>query len=611
MLGTLLRKPRGKTAGFQKCNGMNRKVKNNAPDTKKSGAALGKRLKPILNVFAGASAGDFSADRALGWGRGKLVTVHEGIHLLFYVIRTVLKRNRAIIHKLRTANALLEDTKRAMLNLIEDVEIEKKKLGEEKEHRGALLASIADGVFAVDTGLKIIGMNHAAEELLGWSRADALGRHADEVVPITNADGILNVERPIARALKQKIKVMIDSQSEYYMKRRKGDLFPVNLTAAPVITDGVVIGGIGVFRDATRQKELDRAKNEFISLASHQLRTPPSIIGMYTEMLLSEREALGERQRDYIREIHDANRRMMDLVNTLLNLSRIELGTFKTGQDTADVAITVRRITDLYAAKFKEKSIGFSFFMEDKLPRVACDEANLDIVVENLISNAVKYTPEGGIVSVRGERMGGLVRLTVSDSGCGISEKDKPQIFEKFFRSDNARKISGEGTGVGLYIVKSIIERAGGTISFHSKEGEGSAFFLTLRPVSASASRPKLKLLIVEDEHPIRKALEHALGRAGYEISSAGDGEEGLRRALEFLPDVMVVDINLPKMDGLSMLEQIRNVSGGTLPPVVVFTNYDGEYLKRARAMGVKQYLRKNTNTLADVVETVRAYAKP
>lgn len=233
---------------------------------------------------------------------------------------------------------------------------------------------------------------------------------------------------------------------------------------------------------AEKLKEVDRAKSEFVSLASHQLRTPPSAIKWFAEMLLNEKagKIIDERQKKYLQEIAYNNKRMIDLVNQLLNVSRVELGTFAIEPRPTDISNVAEEALEELAPQIVKKELNAIKDFDENMPLINTDPALLRIIFQNLISNAAKYTPEKGTIQLTIKKETENFFIKVADNGCGIPKNQQPKIFTKLFRADNAREIDPDGTGLGLYIVQSIVKEMGGAIRFESEENKGSAFYVVL-----------------------------------------------------------------------------------------------------------------------------------
>lgn len=261
--------------------------------------------------------------------------------------------------------------------------------------------------------------------------------------------------------------------------------------ATPVVLDRKVIGAIRIFRDITYEREVDRAKTEFVSLASHQLRTPLSTVNWYTEMLLAgDAGELNAQQRKYLDEVYASNQRMVELVNALLDVSCLELGTFVIDPQTVDVKKLAESVIAEQMPQIGFKNMAFSFSCAEDVSFMRADPKLVRMVMQNILSNAVKYTPPEGKISMlltRANRKDILLRVT--DTGYGIPDNQKEKICTKFFRADNVRSKDTDGTGLGLYIVKSVIENAGGKIWFTSsaEEGKSGTTFYAILPIGEAA----------------------------------------------------------------------------------------------------------------------------
>ena len=236
--------------------------------------------------------------------------------------------------------------------------------------------------------------------------------------------------------------------------------------------------GLATIFDISEQKKLDQAKTEFVSLASHQLRSPMAAIKWSGDMLLSgDIGQLTDKQREYVNRIYKVNEETIDLVNTLLNVSRIEIGTLAIDKRATNVPEICQSILEELAPQIEQKKIQIEKQYNAPLENVNTDPKLLRIVIQNLISNAVKYTPDGGAVTIALNETANERQVSVTDTGYGIPKEQQDKIFTKLFRADNVRKLSAvQGTGLGLYLVKSIIEALGGNISFQSEENRGSIF---------------------------------------------------------------------------------------------------------------------------------------
>lgn len=367
------------------------------------------------------------------------------------------------------------------------------ELAQAKARDDAILESIGDGLVFIDLARKVVIANKAAEEILGWKESEMIGKLWDELVDAKDEKGkkIPLETLPTYKILASKTPATITTAASdsYYYTKRDGTVFPVAITASNLL-DTQPLGIILVFRDITRDKEVDRAKSEFVSLASHQLKTPPTAIHWLTERLLSEKTGkLTAKQTEYFNDIRKINQRMIELVNALLNVSRIELGEFAIKPVSKDPCEVVNSVVQELTPLIKNKKIIIKESLQSHRQSMI-DVPLFRMVVYNLIANSIQYTPDNGEIRIEckhsksGEMVGERTIkedsfiLVVSDNGCGIPKHQQDKIFTKFFRADNAKAIHTYGTGLGLYIVKSILDHSGGSIWFISEENKGAEFYV-------------------------------------------------------------------------------------------------------------------------------------
>jgi PAS domain S-box-containing protein len=344
----------------------------------------------------------------------------------------------------------------------------------------ALFKSIGDGAIATDQFGKITRANPVASEILGFSEAELIGEwFPRKIIALTEHGVPVNlIDRPITKTF---LTGKVVTEKMYY-RTKSGNQIPVAVSVSPILVDDKPIGAIEVFRDISLEEEVDRMKSEFISLASHQLRTPLSAIKTYSHMLLDGYMGdITPAQKKSLRTIIGASNRMNELISTLLNITRIESGT---------IAITPKqvRVDRLADEVLKELSL----MAADKVVEVSLvcsakanyslrtDTLILKEILSNLVSNAIKYTPADGSVTVTIKARKHDFLITVVDTGWGIPKAAQDQVFTKFFRAHNIVKRETSGTGLGLYLVKGMLEYIGGGIWFESQEGKGTTFYVTL-----------------------------------------------------------------------------------------------------------------------------------
>lgn len=341
----------------------------------------------------------------------------------------------------------------------------------------AILASIGDGLVVTDGSGKVLLINAIAAELLAVDQAKIVGQNITKYDLYDDSDNLIPQEdRPMQMALSTGRKVIQDVKSLQNETKRA-----LSITASPVTQQGKIIGTIQTIRDITKEKEIDRMKTEFISIASHQLRTPLSAIKWFTEMLLSgDAGKLQKEQADFAQNIADSTERMIELVSSLLNISRLESGRIIVDPKPTDLSKLVNGIINDLKGKTEEKKQTLIISVHKDLPIINLDPHLIGQVYLNLLTNAIKYTPTGGEISVLISRKGDEVISQVSDTGYGIPKAEQGKMFRKFFRATNIVKVESDGTGLGMYLVKSIIESSGGKIWFESEENKGTTFWFSI-----------------------------------------------------------------------------------------------------------------------------------
>ena len=371
-----------------------------------------------------------------------------------------------------------------------------KNLKESKAKDEAILASIGEGLIVIDNTGVILLVNDAFEKLLGWGKDEVYGKKITDIISTIDEHGnsVQQTTMFLENAVNNKTTTSVSTKHILQYRKKDGSFFPVAITMSPVIFEGQVIGAVEVFRDITQEREIDKVKTEFVSLASHQLRTPLTSINWYTELLSSEiANSLSEDQKKYLNEITTGSKRMVDLVNALLNASRIEMGTFAVDPTPTDVLKLLQSVLDELRYLTDQKKIKI-IVSNDNVPEINVDPKLFRIVYQNLLTNAVKYTPEEGLVRVTHQISNNNLLITISDTGYGIPKAQHEKIFQKLFRADNVRERDTQGTGLGLYIVKSIVEHSGGKIWFESQENMGTKFYVQI-PLSGMKKKEGSKPL--------------------------------------------------------------------------------------------------------------------
>lgn len=373
----------------------------------------------------------------------------------------------------------LEKTKTAMLNVLEDMQKEKslsESMAHDMEKFKLAVEGVSEHIIITDIEANIIFANHAAEVATGFKINEMLGKNP----------GILwggQMDKDFYRKMWNAIKKEKKNYSaEITNKTKSGELYTAAIHIAPILNkEGKVVFFVGIERDITKAKEVDKMKTEFISVASHQLRTPLTTVKWYAELLLAAQNDINKKSADYVHKIYDSNQKMIRLVNDLLNVSRIESGKkFMIEKKSSDIISIIKRVVADQSILAGQNNIKIDV---DGLPKkliLNIDNEKIYQVFQNLINNAVKYSHSGSKVVVAYEKSGDGSVLIVRDRGLGIPTSQQDRVFEKFFRADNVVESGKGGSGLGLYIARAIVEGHNGRLWFESSVKEGTTFYVQL-----------------------------------------------------------------------------------------------------------------------------------
>lgn len=351
-----------------------------------------------------------------------------------------------------------------------------KELSDTKAKSEAILHSIGDAVFATDMEGKIVLFNKVAEETSGFEAEKAIGKHYKDIFKfVKEPDGKESGDFIRAAIEENTIKKM---SNHVLLVRKDGSTVPITDSASPVIDqDGKTIGCVVIYTDATIERRIDKSKTEFVSLASHQLRTPLTSINWLSEMFLNgDLGEISPKQRENLRVIAKSGNRMASLVSSLLNVSKLELGVFAINPVETEMIDIVEEVVREMTSETNKKKISIKTESDKKMPGISADPTLLKILIQNLIVNAVHYSPYGTSINLELFTNKNNFVFICKDHGIGIPREDHAKIFTKMFRANNARSFRTDGNGLGLYITKLILDATGGKISFTSIVGKGSIF---------------------------------------------------------------------------------------------------------------------------------------
>lgn len=403
-----------------------------------------------------------------------------------------------VLDALKTASNVLEAS--IQNNLYEnELELQSDKLQEYYE----AIESSSDHIVITDPDGVIVYANKGVEKVTGFPVSEVIGKKAGSA-QLWGGQMPYEFYQNLWNTIKKDMKPFT---GEVNNRRKNGEQYVAYVSITPIKNEktNTVKFFVGVERDITREKEIDKAKTEFVSLASHQLRTPLSAVNWYTEMLLNgDMGKLNDKQTEVLKEVAGSNERMNTLVNALLNVSRIDLGTFAIEPEPVNIFLLSDSVVNELKHQVAEKKQNLIRKYEGDELIVNADPNLLRIVIQNLLTNSIKYTPDGGQITLTIKKEDDNVDIEVADNGYGIPEEQKSRIFTKLFRADNIVTKVTEGTGLGLYIVKSIVDESGGKITFMSKENEGTTFFVHLPIVGMKKRVGEKRLSLLSDAQPIK-----------------------------------------------------------------------------------------------------------
>jgi two-component system phosphate regulon sensor histidine kinase PhoR len=343
------------------------------------------------------------------------------------------------------------------------------------------LDSIEYGVLTIDKSGTVTAANPAACDLLQMQAQELVGKQGRAVLPLCQKRKCPVIgDHPITKVITQRVPYHSHPSLHISLFRKDQTTMPINLLIVPLTVGEDFFGALAVFQDMSVQRQIDYMKSEFISLASHQLRTPLSSIRWYIEILTQQKAKLPAEHRTYLQEVDVAAKRMANLIEALLRVSKLEDGGIMPEMQMLDLSNLLRKLTDGWHTTATENGIALNVHIPSAPCMIKTDPTLLEIVLQNLFVNSMKYSPTKKPISLHLLPNKTHVRVTVRDQGMGIPEADQKRLFEKFFRARNVREIDTDGTGLGLYMSKSILERLGGALSFESEVGKGSTFTVTL-----------------------------------------------------------------------------------------------------------------------------------
>ncbi len=494
-----------------------------------------------------------------------------------------------------------------------------------KENFKLILNAAGEGIYGLDLEGKTTFANPAAEAMLGYGANELLGKSQHDLIHYARSDGTPypKEECPVYATCKNgKVHHVMD---EVYW-RKNGSSFLVEYVSNPILENGELAGAVITFRDITQRQQQEKdlieakieaenanhAKSEFLSKMSHELRTPMNaILGFGQLLMLSQKESLTDSQSNNVNRILNAGNHLLELINEILDLSRIESGSMTILIEDINLTSSVDSVLPLVQPMARELEVEIENNLDSNVC-VLADLTRLKQVLLNLLTNAVKYNkPKGRVVLDCEISSDDKVRINVTDNGMGISEEKKKFLFQPFNRL-GAEATEIQGTGIGLTITKHLIELMQGSITLESTVGHGSCFAVELpmamstgnicesqtkTPFSSIETDEKIRhtILYVEDNPQNLELVQAILSeQSNIKLISATRAQLGIDLARSHQPHLILMDINLPEMSGIEALEKLKSFDETrSIPTIAVSANAMKEDIDKAMAAGFNNYIIK------------------
>ena len=500
----------------------------------------------------------------------------------------------------------------------------------------AVVESSDDAIISKDLDGVITSWNAAAQRMFGYTPEEAIGRSVRMLIP---ADRQSEEDEVLARIRRGE---SVD-HFETVRQRRDGSTLTISLTVSPIKNDqGRVVGASKVARDISLRAQLardaalaSRMKDEFLAVLSHELRTPLHAIVGYTK-LMRMGALVGSKLTDAVEAIERNSKLLGQMIDDVLDVSRIVAGKTRLDVQPIELPLVIHNAVSTVQPAADAKGVRIELVVDPRAGVVSGNPARLQQVVWNLLTNAVKFTPKLGRVQVRVERVHSHIEVVVSDTGVGIAPEFLPHVFDQFSQADTGLTRRAGGLGIGLSIVRHLVEMHGGTVEVESPgPGLGATFRVCLptriahqtqagpparhptatfsdRPVPALTGLRGVRVLAVDDEAEARQVLRAILESAGAEVDTVSSGAEVLDRLTTHRPDVLIADVGMPGMDGFDLIEQVRGFddAGVRDVPAAALTAYARpEDRTRALHSGFEMHLAKPVDP-AELVASVATLAR-
>ncbi|QPK64432.1 response regulator [Methylomonas sp. LL1] len=438
-----------------------------------------------------------------------------------------------------------------------------------------LLNTLSDALITIDNQGRIKNFNQAAEHVFGYLAGEVVGEKVNILMPEPHS---IEHDKYMTRYINTGRKHIIGTDREVMAMRKDGSQFPIELAVSEMWQDGE-LQFTGLIKDITERKKIEQLKNEFISTVSHELRTPlTSIRGALGLINSGICGPLPDKMGDLLTIATNNTERLLLLINDILDIEKIESGNLRFDFKRLDLANLIENAIADCSSYAAEHHIHYRFICQDNPLYVNADPDRLIQVINNLLSNAAKFSPKNGDVEVTLIQHQGFARISVRDHGPGIPSQFLPRLFDKFSQVDGSDKRNTGGTGLGLSIAKAIVEKHQGKIGVETQEHFGSTFHVDLPMQSINGLGEQLqdelaegaKILIIEDDPDVAHLIKRILLDAGFSSEIAYDTMQAKQLLRKNTYHAITLDIILPGQSGLDFLKELQNNKADETPVVVI-----------------------------------------
>ncbi|HVB37115.1 MAG TPA: response regulator [Vicinamibacterales bacterium] len=463
----------------------------------------------------------------------------------------------------------------------------------------------------------IQSVNPAAERIFGRPALDLVGQHVTVLHEKTDGDATVFLEALRRRSL--------GTVTEWSGRKGDGTLFPVEL-ALFEFEDGGRRHFAGLMSDVSERRRIEQMKDEFVSIVSHELRTPLTSIRGSLQLVIDEAAGQLDREQGQLLNVALGNcERLIRIINDILDVSKIEAGGLQLRREACAAHELVASAIHGVEGIARARHVRIVPYVDPGLPLVSADSDRIVQALVNLVSNAVKFAPDESVVTIEASKVGGMVSFAVHDCGKGIAPGDLPRLFHKFSQLDGSATRKVGGTGLGLVITKAIVEQHGGTVEASSEPGFGTTFTMTVPMVDGVRRGPvtpapdpalpsgysRRRVLVVDDDDDMRLVLRRQLEGAGYEVAEARDGSDAVEQARARKPDLVVMDLIMPRASGYAAVKEMTGDLELSGIPIIVLSVIADELRDAMKSVIVLQKPMTADALLREVAGVIGGGGKP